>query len=325
MKRHWRQMIAAGLAVLLLAGCGAKGESKDSAKGSGEKVRVGVVQLARHNALDQAYEGFKEQLAARGYKEGENLELDFNDAQGDPSNAVTIAQKVVNSKLNLIFAIATPAAQAVANQTQDIPIVITAVTDPAASGLVDSNEKPGNNVTGTSDLTPVAEQIDLLRELIPTAKRVGVLFNSSEDNSILQARLAKEALEKAGLEYVELTVSKTDDIQPVVRSAMGKIDALYVPTDNLVSANLQAVTDITTPEKIGVICGEAAMLEKGGLATKGIDYKELGKISGDMAADILEGKSKPADMPIRYQKELKLEVNEEVAKELGIEVPANLK
>lgn len=308
------------IAIAMLGACSADKVDQTS----DETVAIGVIQLAPHIALDSGYEGFVDALAERGYIEGENLTLDYNNAQGDPSNATTIAQKIVNSKPNLIFAIATQAAQAAANQTSEIPIVITAVTDPAQSGLVKSNEKPETNVTGSSDLTPVKEQMELISKLMPEAKSVGVIFNSSEDNSVIQAKMAEEALNELGLEYVELTVSKTDEITAVTQSAMGKVDVLYTPTDNLVSANMTAVTNVTTPAGVPVVCGEVAMLEGGGLLTLGLDYYELGKQAGFMAADILEGKSLPADMPIQTQENLVFDVNEELAEELGISIPEDM-
>ncbi|MGB4609016.1 MAG: ABC transporter substrate-binding protein [Saccharofermentanales bacterium] len=287
-------------------------------------VSIGIIQLAPHEALDKGYQGFVDGLAERGYVEGENLSLDYNNAQGDPSNATTIAQKLVNASPDLIFAVATQAAQAAANQTSEIPIVITAVTDPEQSGLVKSNDLPETNVTGTSDLTPVKEQMELIKELMPEATRVGVIFNSSEDNSLIQAKMAEDALKELGLEYVELTVSKTDEISPVTQSAVGKIDVMYTPTDNLISNNMTAVTNITNPAKIPVVCGEVAMLEGGGLLTLGVDYYELGRQAGEMAADILDGKSVPAEMAIQYQKEYSFAVNPDLAEELGVTIPAEM-
>lgn len=295
-------------------------QEKDDAEKK-DDVSIGIIQLAPHEALDKGYEGFVAGLAERGYVEGENLTLDYNNAQGDPSNATTIAQKLVNSNPDLIFAVATQAAQAAANQTSEIPIVITAVTDPEQSGLVKSNDQPETNVTGTSDLTPVKEQMELIKELMPEATRVGVIFNSSEDNSIIQTKMAEDAIKELGLEYVELTVSKTDEISAVTQSAVGKIDVMYTPTDNLISNNMTAVTNITTPAGIPVVCGEVAMLDGGGLLTLGVDYYELGKQAGEMAADILDGKSNPAEMAIQHQKEFSFDVNPELAEELGITIP----
>lgn len=295
--------------------------SNDDSQTKKDQYAIGIIQLAPHVALDNGYKGFVDALANRGYVEGENLTLDYNNAQGDQSNTTTIAQKLVNAKPDLIFAIATQSAQAVASQTTDIPIVITAVTDAAQSGLVKDNNKPDTNVTGTSDLTPVKEQMELIKELLPETKSVGVIFNSSEDNSLIQAKMAQEALEELGIDYVELTVSKTDEISQVVQSAMGKVDVMYTPTDNLISNNMTAVTNITTPAGVPVFCGEEGMLEGGGLLTYGVDYYELGKQAGEMAADILEGKSKPQDMAIQTMSNPVFKVNLELAKELGVEIP----
>ncbi|NLJ70274.1 MAG: ABC transporter substrate-binding protein [Clostridiaceae bacterium] len=345
-------IIAFILAMVMLVACGNSGKKDSDAKGkdadiveektdtekvsADEKavdekdtetkkdVSIGIIQLAPHEALDKGYEGFIDGLAECGYVEGENLSLDYNNAQGDPSNATTIAQKLVNASPDLIFAVATQAAQAAANQTSDIPIVITAVTDPAQSGLVKSNDMPETNVTGTSDLTPVKEQMELIKELMPEATRVGVIFNSSEDNSLIQAKMAEDALNDLGLEYVELTVSKTDEISPVTQSAVGKIDVMYTPTDNLISNNMTAVTNITNPAGIPVVCGEVAMLEGGGLLTLGVDYYELGRQAGEMAADILDGKSVPSEMAVQYQKEYSFAVNPELAEELGVTIPADM-
>lgn len=328
MKKFTKILMTGLLSAMLLASCGNSQQNTDSSNtGSGEAPsgakKVGVIQLVKHEALDSSYNGFVEGLKEAGFNDGENLVIDFNNAQGDQSNTTTIAQKLKNDNPDLIFAIATPAAQAVANQTSEIPIVITSVTDPKVAGLVDSNEAPGGNVTGTSDLTPVEDQINLIKEILPEAKRLGVMYTSSEDNSILQAEMAKTAGEAAGFEVSEYTVSKTEDIMAVSQSAIGKVDAIYIPTDNLLAANMTAVSQITTPAKIPLIVGEKGMMEQGGLATKGIDYLELGKQTGAMAARILNGE-KPADMPIEYQEESVLYVNQKVADELGITLPQSV-
>lgn len=288
--------------------------------------KIGVSQLVQHDALDAAYEGFIDGLKEAGFEEGKNLEIDYQNAQGEQANCATIASKFVNDQDDLILAIATPAAQAAANATSDIPIVITAVTDPAASGLVQSNEAPGNNVTGTSDLNPIEEQMELLLQLVPDAKTVAVLYNSSESNSKIQADLAKEAGEKLGLEVTDATVSNSNEIQQVVQSLVGKVDAIYAPTDNMIAAGMATVAMVANENNLPVICGESGMVEAGGLATYGIDYYELGKLSGAQAAKILKGEAEPADMPIEYldASKLQVSVNEEVANQLGIEIPADL-
>jgi putative ABC transport system substrate-binding protein len=295
---------------------------------SSDKVyKIGVLQLVQHDALDASYKGFVDGLKEAGFEDGKNIKLDYQNAQGEQANCATIASKLVNDQDDLILAIATPAAQAVANATTDIPVVVTAVTDPAASGLVDSNEAPGKNVTGTSDLNPIKEQMDLLLKLVPTAKKVAVLYCSSETNSKIQADLAKTAGEALGLEVTDATVSNSNEIQQVVQSLVGKVDAIYAPTDNMIAAGMATVAMVANENNLPVICGESGMVEAGGLATYGIDYYELGKLSGAQAAKILKGEAKPAEMPIEYldAAKLKMSVNEEVAKQLGIEIPADLK
>lgn len=288
--------------------------------------KIGVCQLVQHDALDASYNGFIDGLKEAGFEEGKNLKIDYQNAQGEQANCATIASKLVNDQDDLILAIATPAAQAVANATSDIPIVITAVTDPAESGLVESNEAPGKNVTGTSDLNPITEQMDLLVKLVPDVKKVAVLYNSSESNSKIQADLAKEAGAKIGLEVTEATVSNSNEIQQVVQSLVGKVDAIYAPTDNMIAAGMATVAMVANENNLPIICGESGMVEAGGLATYGIDYYELGKLSGAQAAKILKGEATPAEMPIEYLDASKLQVsiNEDVAKQLGIEIPADL-
>lgn len=316
MKRKLLAVMAATVMLMsALTGCAA---------GGNDTIKVGVIQLAEHVALDASYQGFVDGLAEAGYVDGQNIVIDFNNAQGDQSNCTTIAQKLVNDKSDLILAIATPAAQACAAQTSDIPILITAVTDPATSGLVASNEAPGGNVTGTSDLTPVAEQMKLLTQLLPEAKTVGILYCSAEDNSIFQADIAKAEAEKLGLSWVEATVSNTNEIVSVVESLVGKVDAIYSPTDNMIAEGMAAVSSVATENGIPCIVGEEGMVSNGGLATYGLDYYNLGKQTAAMAVSVLKGEKKPADMPIEYLTDCTLTINDEIAKTLGIEIPADL-
>lgn len=289
-----------------------------------KKIKIGVIQLVEHPALDKNYQGFVDGLKAAGYVDGQNIEIDYENAQGEQANCVTIAQKLVNDQSDLIFAIATPAAQAVANMTSDIPILVSSVTDPKTAQLVESNEKPGTNVSGTSDLTPCAAQISLLKRLLPSAKKVAILFCSSEENSRFQANLAEAACQKEGLDFVEATVSNTNEVQQVVQSLVGKVDAIYAPTDNMIASSMATVALVTTPNKIPVICGEEGMVQGGGLATYGINYYELGLQTAKMAVEILKDGKKPADMPIQYLEKCDFSYNKEVADELGIEIPADL-
>ncbi|NLZ81765.1 MAG: ABC transporter substrate-binding protein, partial [Clostridiales bacterium] len=278
-------------------------------------------QLTEHPALDATYNGFIDGLKEAGYEDGVNISVDFNSAQNDQSNCDTIATKLVNDKSDLILAIATPAAQAVANKTDTIPVLVTAVTDPESSGLVDSNEAPGGNISGTSDLTPVKEQIKLLQELLPGAKSVAVLFNSSETNSQFQAELAKAEIEAAGLTYIEATVSNTNEIQSVVQSLIGKADAIYSPTDNMIAQSMSAVSSIATENGIPCIVGEEGMVSTGGLATYGINYYNLGKQTAAQAVTILKDGTNPGDMPIEYLTNATLMINKTIADELGLVIP----
>lgn len=293
-------------------------------KSNNKVLKIGVIQLVEHSALDANYKGFVDGLAEAGYVDGENVRIDYQNAQGEQANCVTIAQKFVNGKSDLIFAIATPAAQAVANITKKIPIVISSVTDPESANLVASNSAPGKNVTGTSDLTPCAAQMELITTLFPDAKTVGMLYCSSEQNSHFQIKLAEEACERLGLEYVEATVSNSNEIQQVTQSLCGKVDVIYSPTDNMIAAGMPLVAQVAIENKIPTIVGEEGMCNSGGLATYGINYYELGKQTAKMAVRILKGESKPSEMPIEYLDTCDFLVNEETAKALGLTIPADL-
>lgn len=289
---------------------------------TGKPLRVGVIQLTQHAALDAACEGFVEGLKASGL----NVQIDVQNAQGEQAICSTIATKFVNDGVDLIMAIATPAAQAAAQATKDIPILITAVTDPVSAGLVASNEAPGGNVSGTSDMNPVTEQVGLLIKLVPEAKTVGIMYNSSEDNSIIQAKMARAALESKGLTAVDLTVSSSNEVQAVAQSAVGKVDALYLPTDNLMADTMATISMVATPAGIPIICGESNMVKAGGLATYGISYKQLGLQTAAQAVKILSDGASAATMPIEYcNLDLELTINQEIADQLGITIPADLK
>lgn len=313
--------IIIGLLAVLMAGSLFTGCSKK------EKVfKIGVNQLVRHEALDASYQGFVDALKEAGYIDGENIKIDYQIAQNDQSTANTIATKLVNDGCDLILAIATPSAQAVANATKDIPILVTAVTDPAGAGLVESNEKPGGNVSGTSDLTPVKKQIELITKFLPDAKKIAVLYCSSETNSKIQVEMAREAAEEFNFEVVEATVSNTNEIEQVVQSLVGKVDAIYTPTDNTIATGMATVAMVANSNGIPVFCGEEGMVNKGGLATYGIDYYKLGRLTGEQAVKIIKNEVTTADMPIEYlpDDEYTLTINEEAAKQLGIEIPDDL-
>ena len=307
----------------VIAGCGG---AKNAADGSGDhkNVKVGIVQLVEHNALDAANKGFVDGLKERGYEEGKNLSIDRQNAQADQSNLQNISQRFVSAKMDLICAIATPAAQTVANATKEIPIVGTAITDYVGAKLVASNEAPEGNVTGTSDMNPLKEQIDLLLKLCPNTKTIGTIYCSSEVNSEVQVKAMKEYAESKGLKVEVATISTVNDIQQAAQSLVGQVDVFYEPTDNIIASAMPTLAAITDPAKKPIICGEPNMVKAGGFATYGIDYYKLGVQTGYMAADILDGKSKPATMPIEMAKDLKVTINKKSAAALGITIPEDV-
>lgn len=327
--KSWKKV---GLSVALItvlgimAGCGGQEQKPAGAAKAGDKkvYNVGIVQLVEHAALDAANKGFVDGLASKGYKEGTNVKFDKQNAQADQSNLQTIAQRFVNNKVDLICAIATPAAQTVANATKDIPIVGTAITDYKAAKLVKDSAKPGTNVTGTTDMNPVKEQIELMTKILPQVKTLGLIYTSSEVNSQIQIELAKKAAEAKGIKTIEATVSNVNDIQQAVQSMVGKVQAVYVPTDNVLASAMPTLCSVTDEAKIPVFCGEGGMVKGGGLATLGIDYYKLGYQTGVMAADLLAGKAKAADMAIQAQKTFQVIINEAKAKKLGITIPQDI-
>ncbi|TXJ19697.1 ABC transporter substrate-binding protein [Brachyspira aalborgi] len=288
------------------------------------QIKIGVLQLIEHNALDSAYKGFVDGLKEAGYEDGKNIIIDYQNAQGEQANCITIGQKFINDKSDLILAIATPAAQAIANMTKDIPILITAVTDPADSKLVADNNAPGGNVTGTSDLTPVEAQIELLKEIIPNVKTVGLLYCSSEQNSVFQINIAKKKLDSMGIKYIDIAISNLNEIQQVIQNVIGKVEAIYTPTDNMIANGMATVALMTEPAKLPVICGEGGMTMLGGTATYGINYYELGKLTSTQAVSILKGDKKTAEMPIEYLQKFDLVVNTNMIESIGLTIPESL-
>lgn len=325
MKKHGKKLMTAVLiaAVIVLgAGCSSSGTS--GTKEESKSATIGIVQYVDHVALDAAREGFVTALADNGYTDGDNITLDIQNSQGDQSNLSTISDRFVSNKVDLVLAIATPAAQAIAGKTTEIPILGTAITDYEAARLVKTNEEPGGNVSGTTDMNPIKEQIDLLVKLVPTAKTVGVLYTSGEDNSIIQAKMAKEAIEKLGLNYVEVTVTNSNDVQQATQSIVSQCDAIYIPTDNVFASAMPQVQSITSQSKTPVICGESGMVESGGLATLGISYSDLGYQTGLMAVKILKGEAEPATMPIEAATKFEYAINGAVAEEIGLTIPSDL-
>ncbi|MDA3974596.1 ABC transporter substrate-binding protein [Enterococcus thailandicus] len=315
-------LIGLGLTVLLaLGGCAQKSEAKN---GDEEMKTVGVLQLVQHNSLDDSYKGFKEGLSEGGYVEGKNLTIDYQNAQNNQDNLKSMSEKLVKEKPDLLLGIATPAAQSLLNETTTIPITVTAVTDLKEAKLVSSNKEPGGNVTGTSDMVPIKKQIDLLLSIVPSAKKIGIMYNNGEANSKLQGDLAQKELEKAGIKVKVLTANSTNDVQQVTKSLAKDVDGIYIPTDNTFASAASVVGEVAKETRTPVVAGSAAQVKEGGLATVGIDYEKLGKQTGIMAAKILDGKATPDSLPVESADDLELVVNEKMADALGID-PSSIK
>lgn len=300
--------------VLVLGAC-ASGESATEEDGP---IKIGTLNYIDHESLSAAEKGFYQALADNGYIEGETIEIESLSAQGTQANLNPMAEQLVKGN-DMVLSLGTATTQALANVEQEKPILFTAVTDPVDAGLVESQEAPGGNITGSSDYMPIDKQIDLLLSLNPEAKAVGVIYNSSEPNSTIQAEEAIYFIEEAGLEAVVTTVTSTNDVQQNLMSIADDIDLLYAPTDNTIAGTMPTVKDITIEYQIPSVLGSPEMVEEGGLATYSVDYHSIGYQAGEIAVEILEGRAEPATTPYQNAKELKLVVNEEVAEALGID------
>ena len=284
---------------------------------------IGVLQYMEHGALDAAYEGFIAGLAEEGYIEGENIKIDLKNAHGNLTTAQTIANQYVSDDVDMMFAIATQAVQSAYNATKDIPILMTAVTDPVEAGVVKDWNQSGTNVTGTSDLTPVAKQMELITELVPEAKTVGVIYTTSEVNSEVQVKMAEEAASNLGLQVIRVGVTTVNDIPQAVASVIDKVDAMYAPTDNLIASSMPVLWNACLDKKVPIVAGVDTMVIDGGIATEGIDYYQLGYETGLMAAQVLEGKD-PSTMPINTLQNTTLIVNQKNAEAIGLSIPDSI-
>lgn len=322
-KRKISALLCAVMLGVSMIGCGSTQSTAGQSTDSSQMKKIGVVQLVQHDALDSANKGFVYGLKEKGYEDGKNIEIEQQNAQGEQTNAQTICSQFVDAKKDMIFAIATPAAQAAYNATKDIPIVFTAVTDPVSAQIAKEWKSSGTNVTGTSDKVPVDDQIKLLKQLLPDAKTVGVIYNTSETNSVIQVDELKKAAEKQGLNVKEIGVTNVNEINQNLNSAVKDIDVLYTPTDNTVASAYDLVGNTCLGAGVPIIGAEEAVVSKGGLASIGIDYYNLGKEAGYKAAEILSGK-KPSDVEITTLSKMSFTINTDVADKLQIKVPDDI-
>ena len=301
--------------VFVLGACGGSGNYD---------YTIGVLQSIDHGSLDAARDGFVTGMADFGFVQDENTRFNFYNAQGDVANAQTMAQRIADSNPDLILGIATSTSQALANATDTIPIVVTAVTSPLSAGLIEAYERPNTNVTGTSDMAPVARQFELLHQLLPDAAVVGIVWNSSEINSVIQAEMAMDEARALGLSYVVTTVTGTAEVAQALESIIERIDVLYTPADNTIAASLPTVVRIADEFDVPIIGANRNHVNHGALATIGIDYYLLGRQAAAMAVQILRGEDVPQNMPIQWQEENFLAINIDAAARLGVEIPQAL-
>lgn len=323
MKNKLRVMVALSLVMVMafmLAGCG--GSAKTSSQTEGKKT-IGIVQIVEHPSLNTIREATINELAAQGFKDGENVVIDYQNAQGDQTNLKTICQKFANKKYDLIIAIATPSAQAAVGETKEIPIVFSACTDPLGSGLVSNLEKPGANVTGTSDAVSAEKIMELAQQITPGIKTVGALYNTSETNSVSVINDLKAYAAKNGMKVVDATVTNSSEVQQAISSLAGKVDAVFSPIDNTVASAMPVVTQVANKAKLPVYVGADSMVKDGGLATYGINYEILGQETGKMAAEIMKG-TKAGDISVKMMTDMDIYVNQDTANAIGVTIPESV-
>ena len=311
------------ISCLALTGCGS---SDTDTSADTENIKIGIMQFGEFTALTNATNGFIDGLAEAGYVDGENITIHQLSAAAESANCPSIADTLINEGSDLILAVATPCASAIKEKTSDIPVLFTAVTDPAGSGLIESNDAPGANLTGTSDMNPVEQQIALAKQILPDAQKAAIFYCSSESNSKIQADLAAAAIEDQGMEYVIKTVSAIDEAKSAIESLKGQVDFIYIPTDNTLADGMTTVSAAANDCGIPTIVGESGMVGNGALATYGINYYELGKATAAMAVKVLNGED-TATMPVEYQTSedvLEIAINTETAEKLGITIPDDI-
>lgn len=281
---------------------------------------VAFTAIVEHPALDDVRKGALEELAALGYKDKQTLRTSFDSAQGQPANAAQIAAKLVGERPSVIVAISTPSAQAVLAATTELPIVFSAVTDPVAAKLVANPARPGGNITGVTDMAPVAQQVELARQLVPSLKRLGVIYNPGETNSVALLAVLRRVAKDAGLELVESAANRSADLSAAADRLVGRVDALYLPTDNVVASGLEAVVAVARQNRIPTI-GDAAYVSRGVLVGSGFNYHDLGRLTGRIVAEILKGR-KPGDIPVASSTNVDIVLNTQEAQRIGFAVPA---
>lgn len=321
-------LLTVAMVAAMVTGCGSSGGSSESSSGDSakESYTIGISQFAEHGSLDNCREGFLEGLAEEGIVEDENLKVEYKNAAADMGTAGQISDSFVSDKVDLICAIATPTAQSAYNAAMDmeIPVIYTAVTDPIAAELADEDGTPVGEVTGTSDKLPVEEQLKMIREMLPDAKKLGIMYTTSEANSVSAIAEYKELVGEYGFELVEKGITATADVPLAADDLLSEVDCITNLTDNTVVASLPTILEKANEKKIPVFGSEIEQVKIGCLAAEGIDYIALGKQTGKMAAQVLKGEKKASELNFELITEPGFYVNNKVAENLGITVPEEL-
>ena len=319
-------MMTAAMVMAMAAGCGSKESSSSDGDNKEASYKIGIQQFAEHGSLDNCREGFLEGLEEEGIKEGDNLKVEVKNAMADTATNAQIADSFVSDNMDLICAFATPSAQSAYNAAmdKDIPVVYTAVTDPVAAELADKDGNPVGNVTGTSDTLPVEEQLKMIREMMPDAKTIGILYTTSEANSVSAIATYESLVDKYGFTLETKGISQTSEIALATDDLLTKVDCITNLTDNTVVASLPTILEKANEKGIPVFGSEIEQVKIGCLAAEGIDYIQLGKQTGKIAAQILKGEKKASEIPYEIISEPGFYVNTKVAENLGIEVPSDL-
>lgn len=310
------------LALILTSGCASDENQDENRLPTAMKfpVDIGIIELADHPVFKDSENGFINGLAQAGYNDGTNINIEIQNARNSEDNLKIIAQKFITDRKDIIFAISTPVAVAMAEETDDIPIIVAAVSNPAKSALVKTNESPGGNVSGISDPPPSGKQVQLITKLFPDAKKVCILYCSGEDNSRIQAEEVKTGLQKASVNVEIKTAATQYDIEQTAKSVVGNCDVVYIPSDDLFAKNISVVTDITTPANIPVITGDKDMVNDGALASVTTNYEDVGRLASEMAVKLIEGQD-ISTIPVTHSQNGKITINKNAAADLGITIP----
>lgn len=312
MKKGLTALMAVMLAALTLAGCSS---SKNASK---DVVHLGILQYVEHPSLTAARKGFVDELKKEGYVEGKNLKLDYENAQGDQSNLQTISTNLLSNN-DLVLGIATPAAQTLSNLSSDVPVIFTAVTDPVSAKLVDTMETPNGIATGTSDMSPISKQVELLQKVMPDVKKVGIMYTTNERNSEVQVEEAQKEFAKAGINVITKGISSTNDVQDTAKSLMSQTQVLFIPTDNMIVSAISLLTELSKEMKVPVVGGSADVVDQGVLFTYGANYEALGRQTAKLAVRIIKGED-VSQVAAEYPKALNVIANDDMAKTLGIDL-----